>query len=282
MGLFKGNPRKLLAVIAAAGMLGSLSAQERILRAGFAEKETPLPETPPLNIVLAVDTSGSMGRDNKLTWVKEAVAGFGAKLRPADSLELISFNTAAEVRFAMTGLDGPEKRRRFLDALSGLTPSGGTRLDAAFSAGYAEAAAHYQEDRLNLVILFTDEADFSSFEFNFSGAPRYQLLEIWNTAAVSMAALRVTGEFFPFPLPVWEDSPTVFIHAPVLPSAPFSLAAGLDNPFRLYAPPELAAGFSEMTFHPDAEEVRSRMTSQANPEISRISKGTGGISRMIR
>ncbi|MDR0561857.1 MAG: VWA domain-containing protein [Spirochaetaceae bacterium] len=250
-------------------MVYSLHAQERILRTGFTEKAEILSGMPPLNVFLVVDASRSMVQDNKIAWVKEAVIGFAGKLRASDALALISFNTVVTMRFDLTRMDGVEKRRRFLNAVSGLSPEGGTKLEAAFTAGYEEGTAHYQEGRLNLVILCTDEVDFSSFNFDFSNTRRYELLETYNTQKISMAALRIVSDKPPV-WEGWEEMPAAF--AAVAPLAQVSAQT---------AP----AGFSERTLRRAApeilpEEPRSRMFVPPEPEVSRISKGTGGISRI--
>ncbi|MCI5224984.1 MAG: VWA domain-containing protein, partial [Candidatus Electrothrix sp. AR4] len=51
----------------------------------------------PLNLALVIDTSGSMGDENKLNYVKQAAIAMLNRLRPEDRLAIITYNTEAKV-----------------------------------------------------------------------------------------------------------------------------------------------------------------------------------------
>ncbi|MDR2536349.1 MAG: VWA domain-containing protein [Treponema sp.] len=253
------------------GIFCSLQGQEKILRIGFTEQAGSFQDMPLLHISLVVDGSRSMAWDNKMTGLKKALARFVSKLRDIDSVELISFNVAGDVRFSFTRMDSLEKRRRFLDALETLSPQGGTRLEAGFSMGYEQAMAHYQDDAVNMVIFFTDEVDFSSFDFTNTLPPasvQYQLLETYTIQGVSAAAVRIDQASSRLSLPEETQTP--------VDTQPVFHVMGQDNT----GTPRQVSGMTLHAVPGDKEFERFRMISQPEPEISRISRGTGGISRM--
>jgi Ca-activated chloride channel family protein len=135
--------------------------QEGILQIGLQGKKLPFEGLPPMNLAFVIDTSDSMNEEDKITWVKESMAVFMNKIRDADFLALVSFNETAQVLFESTRMDSPEKRRRFLDAVNGLKPEGGTDLEAGLKAGYEQVLANYREGSVNRVLFFSDGTEFS-------------------------------------------------------------------------------------------------------------------------
>jgi Ca-activated chloride channel family protein len=83
------------------------------------------------------------------------------KIRDVDSLALVSFNDTAQVLFESSRMDSPEKRRRFLAAVNGLRPGGGTDREAGLKAGYEQVLANYREGSVNRVLFFSDGTEFS-------------------------------------------------------------------------------------------------------------------------
>jgi Ca-activated chloride channel family protein len=135
--------------------------QEGILQIGLQGKRLPFDSLPPMNLAFVIDTSDSMNEEDKIAWVRESMAVFMNKIRDTDSLALVSFNDTARVLFESTRMDSPEKRRRFLDAVNGLRPEGGTDLEAGLKAGYEQVLANYREASVNRVFFFSDGTEFS-------------------------------------------------------------------------------------------------------------------------
>jgi Ca-activated chloride channel family protein len=140
----------------------SRGGQEGILQIGLQGKSLPFADLPPMNLVFVIDISSSMNEEDKIAWVKESAAIFMNKIRPVDSLALVAFNDTARVLFESTRMDSPEKRRRFMEAVNGLSPQGGTDLEAGLKAGYEQALANYREGLVNRVLFFSDGTEFSS------------------------------------------------------------------------------------------------------------------------
>jgi Ca-activated chloride channel family protein len=135
---------------------------EGILQIGIQGKTWLFADLPPLNLVLAVDTSLSMNDEDKLLWFKASMEGFVKKVRSIDSLSLVSFNNIAEVVFEPTLMDSTQKRRLFLEAVNKLQPRGTTNLEAGVALAYEQIAPHYQETSINQVLLFSDGDEFSA------------------------------------------------------------------------------------------------------------------------
>jgi Ca-activated chloride channel family protein len=135
--------------------------QEGILHIGLQGKRLPFEGLAPMNLAFVIDISDSMNEEDKIAWVRESVAIFMNKIRDVDSLALVAFNDTARVLFESTRMDSPEKRRRFLDAVNGLKPEGGTDLEAGLKAGYEQVLANYREASVNRVLFFSDGTEFS-------------------------------------------------------------------------------------------------------------------------
>jgi Ca-activated chloride channel family protein len=101
---------------------GLTPAQFRVLEDGKPQKILHFAsEEAPLEIVIAVDISGSMGA--ALEELKRAVRQFVSKLKPSDQVTLIAFN---EEMFVLTQRE--RDRTRLFEAIDRFTVYGGTTL----------------------------------------------------------------------------------------------------------------------------------------------------------
>jgi len=73
---------------------GSLIHPDKVLGAG---------ETRPLTTLLIMDVSGSMANGGKLETAKVAASAYVAKMKPADKIGLITFNTQVTIAQSITG-----------------------------------------------------------------------------------------------------------------------------------------------------------------------------------
>ncbi len=109
----------------------------------------------PLNIVLLLDNSGSMERADRVRIIREALKVLAAQLQPQDKLSVVTFARTAQLR--VDGVPGNEAGQQ-LEAISGLTPEGGTNLEEAMNLAYETALKHYLPNSVNRVVLMTDGA----------------------------------------------------------------------------------------------------------------------------
>ncbi len=112
---------------------------------------------PPLNLVLLVDTSGSMAQPNKLPLLKQALPLMLDRLRPEDEIAIVAYAGNAGVVLEPTRA---EARAQILTALDGLQPRGGTAGQAGLEQAYALAAQMSEKGDVSRILLATD-GDFN-------------------------------------------------------------------------------------------------------------------------
>ena len=134
----------------------SNQGQDEILHIGIKAAKTQFADLPPLNLAFVIDTSGSMGGNDKLGWVKESFEIFINKVRDIDFVSLISFSSESQVVFSSTRMNSREKRDQLLQAVKKMTTGGGTNLTAGLQDGYAQVFANYREEYNNRVLFLTD------------------------------------------------------------------------------------------------------------------------------
>ena len=108
-----------------------------------------------LNLVLLLDNSGSMERADRVRIIREALHVLAGQLQPQDKLSVITF--ARTPRLVADGISG-DQAGSVTEAVSGLTPEGGTNLEEAMNLGYQTAARHYVIGGINRVVVLTDGA----------------------------------------------------------------------------------------------------------------------------
>ena len=108
-----------------------------------------------LNIVLLIDTSGSMERADRVAIVREALRVLASQLQPQDVVSVVSF--ARTARLWADGVPGDEAGAT-LDKVGSITPEGGTNLEEAMRLAYETALRHFIAGGINCVVLLTDGA----------------------------------------------------------------------------------------------------------------------------
>ena len=109
----------------------------------------------PMNLVLLLDTSGSMERADRVAIIREALRVLAAKLRPQDTVSVVTFSRVA--RLWADGVPGSQAGE-VLSRVGGITPEGGTNLEEAMNLAYQTALRHYLANGANRVVLLTDGA----------------------------------------------------------------------------------------------------------------------------
>jgi autotransporter-associated beta strand protein len=108
-----------------------------------------------LNLVLLLDTSGSMERADRVAIIREALRVLAAQLQPQDTVSVVTF--ARTARLWADGVPG-DKAGETLSQVGGITPEGGTNLEEAMRLAYETARRHYLAGGMNRVALLTDGA----------------------------------------------------------------------------------------------------------------------------
>ena len=109
----------------------------------------------PLNLVLAIDNSGSMERADRVRILRECLRVLGGQLQPQDRVSVVAF--ARTARLVVDGFSGKDAAN-LPQVVGQLAPDGGTNLEDAMNLAYQSARRHYLSNGVNRVVLLTDGA----------------------------------------------------------------------------------------------------------------------------
>lgn len=110
-------------------------------------------ERKPLNLVVVIDTSGSMSLDHRMDYARQGLDTLVDQLHEGDRLALVSFGSTVTV---WNDLSAPADPSGLHAIVAELTPSGGTDLYDGLKSGFDLAAAAFDPARQNRVILMSD------------------------------------------------------------------------------------------------------------------------------
>jgi Ca-activated chloride channel homolog len=114
-------------------------------------------ERPRANLVLLIDTSGSMAPEDRLPLLKNACRMLIDTLRPDDTVGIVTY--AGQTRVALEPTKVAAKRK-ILEAIEGLNAGGSTAGAAGIQEAYRMAEGAFDKAAVNRVILATD-GDFN-------------------------------------------------------------------------------------------------------------------------
>ncbi|EDY84312.1 von Willebrand factor type A domain protein [Verrucomicrobiia bacterium DG1235] len=109
----------------------------------------------PLHLTLAIDTSGSMSRPDRVDIVNSLATALQSNLTEKDRLSIVSFDR--QPRLVLDG-QSVTAETNLATLATQLNPQGGTDLESALQLSYQTAQRHFQENAINRVILITDGA----------------------------------------------------------------------------------------------------------------------------
>ncbi len=134
------------------GAPSSFAPDHHVVRVGVQAAET-VGQRRPANIVVVVDTSGSMDIADRLGTVQASLALLAQHLPDGDTLGIVTYSDDAEVILEPTPVEDTDT---IVDAIESLTPDGSTNMEAGITAGYELAAEHFRADGINRVVLASD------------------------------------------------------------------------------------------------------------------------------
>lgn len=112
-------------------------------------------DSQPMNLVLAIDSSGSMSRVDRLQIVDSILQTIGQELRDSDTVSVIGFSQDARLILDSVSSDSSA---RLSEVSSQLNPRGGTDLEAGLRLAYETAVRTFRSGAVNRIVLFTDGA----------------------------------------------------------------------------------------------------------------------------
>ncbi|WMT92451.1 VWA domain-containing protein [Pelagibacterium sp. H642] len=131
--------------------------ENRLVHIGVEGESVDLETAPPANLVLLIDTSGSMDAPDKLALLRRAFAMLVNEMGPEDTISIVTYAGNAGVVLEPT--KGGEKAE-ILAALDNLVPGGSTAGAEGIEAAYRLAEQAMVEGGTNRVLLATD-GDFN-------------------------------------------------------------------------------------------------------------------------
>tara|TARA_B100001989_G_scaffold64690_1_gene43754 strand:+ start:5792 stop:7624 length:1833 start_codon:yes stop_codon:yes gene_type:complete len=109
----------------------------------------------PLNLVVVIDTSGSMQRQNKLEYVKEGLKLMLDKLQPQDTLAIIRYDSSAHLVRNANPVTASNKQQ-IIQQIEQLRATGGTNLYEGLELGFKECLKQFSDGKQNRVIFLSD------------------------------------------------------------------------------------------------------------------------------
>jgi Ca-activated chloride channel family protein len=123
-------------------------------------KDTWRLDRKPANVLLVLDTSGSMTQENRLLNAKRGLDAFIAQVEPQDNVGLTIFSDKIQPLVPIgPAKDNKAEMRRIV---SNLVADGGTAIYDATAAGVDQVAKRADTSRINAVVLLTDGEDTDS------------------------------------------------------------------------------------------------------------------------
>ena len=111
-------------------------------------------DRPPLNMAIAVDTSGSMAGD-PMRAVRSGLLELTETLEEKDEVTLITYSTEAQIVLTSTPENDPDRTQLF-EAVNALQASGGTNIYEGLREALEDVEMRRTENRQNRVILLSD------------------------------------------------------------------------------------------------------------------------------
>src|SRR5262245_56561286 len=129
----------------------------KIIRIGIKGYQLPAVQRPRANLVLLIDTSGSMSPPNRLPLVKQSLTMLLSQLEPTDRVAIVTY--AGHAVTALEPTPASEKAK-IAAAIERLQAGGGTAGGEGIRQAYALAEQNFDPTGVNRVILATD-GDFN-------------------------------------------------------------------------------------------------------------------------
>ncbi len=133
------------------------SADNQLLHIAIRGYDIARAERPRANVVLLIDTSGSMAPSDRLPLLQQGFRLFTRQLRDDDRVAIVTY--AGQAQTALEPTAGRDKHK-ILEVIDNLRADGSTAGGEGLRRAYALAERHFDKQAVNRVILATD-GDFN-------------------------------------------------------------------------------------------------------------------------
>jgi Ca-activated chloride channel family protein len=123
-------------------------------------KEAWRADRKPANVLLVLDTSGSMVQEDRLTRAKQGLSAFLAQVAPQDRVGLTAFSDTIRPLVPLGSM--AKNGARLRQIVAGVNADGGTRIYDVTAAAVQQVAQVADKSRINAVVLLTDGEDTDS------------------------------------------------------------------------------------------------------------------------
>jgi len=149
----RGEPFRVTTTV----MPSPWSRDNRLMHIAIRGYDIERSERPRANIVLLVDTSGSMAPADRLPLLQQGFRLFTQQLRDDDQVAIVTY--AGQAHTALEPTSGRD-RHKIIDVIDNLRASGSTAGGDGLRRAYRLAERHFDREAVNRVILATD-GDFN-------------------------------------------------------------------------------------------------------------------------
>jgi Ca-activated chloride channel family protein len=160
--------------------------ETRLMLIGLNARDIPEEEIPDQNLVLLIDTSGSMYDQDKLPLAVSSLEYLIPSLGPEDTISIVTYAGSSEV--ALKGESCTEEgKERICEVLESLEAGGGTYGEGGIRKAYELARETFLEGGNNRVLLFTDG------DFNLGQTDDTELVDLVKKSAGEEIFLSIFG-----------------------------------------------------------------------------------------
>ena len=142
------------------------TGQTELLHIGIQGQAVPFEELNPMDLVLVVDTGGTMAGEDKLSWVKESLLALTERVRMDDRVAIITAGEKPALLFPLQPVGAAGGGTEISSIISGLEAGGdsdsgpaadiGAALDFAYHVPGAESIGATSRERTRRIILLSD------------------------------------------------------------------------------------------------------------------------------
>jgi len=133
------------------------NAANKLVHIGIRGYDLKSTERPRANLVLLIDTSGSMAPQDRLPLVKNGLRMLVDELKPDDTVALVTYASGSGIALEPTKIS---EKSKILAALDRLGAGGSTAGASGIEDAYRLAEANFDKSAVNRIILATD-GDFN-------------------------------------------------------------------------------------------------------------------------